>query len=185
MSKRKPPRGPTGPETGSGTKNSADAKKSATGQPPSSPGKSTPQKQPPMTDGADGQDDNVKARTGRQPPVEHQWKPGQSGNKKGRKKGSKNRKTLVRAAQRKLHTMMRAGRPRKMLIDEIGLHNIAQDVKRGDRKAYLEWVEITDRFGDRNEAVASMQELLAEDQAILANLLARKKNTPPPSQEDA
>ncbi len=80
--------------------------------------------------------------------------------------------------------MIRAGRPKKMLIDEIGLHNIAQDIKRGDRKAYLEWLEICERYGDRNEAVASMQELVAEDQAILANLLARKRKKSPPSQED-
>jgi hypothetical protein len=61
-----------------------------------------------------------------------------------------------------------------MLIDEIGMHNFEQDIKRGDRKAYLEWVELTDRYGDRNEAVTSMQELAAEDQSILANLVARK-----------
>ena len=146
-------------------------------------GKQPPQRPPATPAVSDGQH-NVKARTSRHPPVDHQWKPGQSGNKKGRKKGSKNRKTLVRAAQRKLHTVIKAGRPKKLLIDEIGLHNLEQDIKRGDRKAYLEWLEISDRYGDRNEAVASMQELQAEDQAILANLLARKKKTTTSTQED-
>jgi len=108
------------------------------------------------------------------PPLEYQWKPNQSGNKRGRKKGSKNRKTIVQAAERKTFTVKKSGRPRKVTATEVGLHNIQQDVLRGDRRAFLDYLEIIERYGDRDEAIASMQELLAEDQAILANMLARK-----------
>ena len=108
------------------------------------------------------------------PPIEHQWKPNQSGNKSGRKKGCKNRKTIVRAAERKTFTVRKAGRPRKMTITEIGLHNLQQDILRGDRKAFLDYLAIIERYGDRDETNASMHELLAEDQSILANMLARK-----------
>ena len=107
-------------------------------------------------------------RQGR-PPVEHQWKPNQSGNKKGRKKGSKNRKTIVQAAERKTFTVKKAGRPRKITATEVGLHNLQQDVLRGDRKAFLDYLEIIERYGDQDETTASMQELVAEDHAILAN----------------
>lgn len=112
------------------------------------------------------------------PPVEHQWKPNQSGNKSGRKKGCKNRKTIVRAAERKTFTVRKAGRPRKMTTTEIGLHNLQQDILRGDRKAFLDYLAIVERYGDRDETNASMQELLAEDQSILANMLARKARKP-------
>jgi hypothetical protein len=108
------------------------------------------------------------------PPPEHQWKPNQSGNKKGRRKGSKNRKTIVRAAERKTFSVKKAGRPRKMTATEVGLHNLQQDILRGDRKAFLDYLGIIERYGDQDETAASMQELLAEDCSILTNMLARK-----------
>ena len=117
------------------------------------------------------------------PPIDHQWKPGQSGNKKGRKKGSKNRKTIVRAAARKLFKITnRAGRPRKLTTTEMGLHHLQQDVAHGDRKAFKDWMELLERYDDSDTAT-SMQELLAEDRAILANMLARKVLKNPPADE--
>jgi hypothetical protein len=118
------------------------------------------------------------------PPLEHQWKPNQSGNKKGRKKGSKNRKTIVRMAERKTFSVKKVGRPRKMTATEIGLHNLQQDILRGDRKAFLDYLEIVERYSDRSDTTASMQELLFEDQAIIANMLARKTRTKTPTSEE-
>jgi hypothetical protein len=118
------------------------------------------------------------------PPIDHQWKPNQSGNKKGRRKGSKNRKTIVQAAERKTFTVKKAGRSRKITTTEVGLHNLQQDVLRGDRKAFLDYLEIIERYGDRDEATASMEELLAEDCSILTNMLARKARKPPTSEGD-
>lgn len=109
------------------------------------------------------------------PPRDKQWKPGQSGNPRGRRKGSKNRKTIVRAAERKLITVNKAGRPRKMTLTEIGLEHLQKEVASGDRKAFLDYLDILERYSDRDEVSASMQELLAEDASIMANLLARKK----------
>ena len=113
------------------------------------------------------------------PPKEYSWKATQSGNKNGRPKGRKNRKTIVRAAERKTFTVKKAGRPRKMTITEIGLHNLQQDILRGDRKAFLEWLAIVERYGAHDETSVSMQELLADDQALLANFRARlmRKNS--------
>ena len=118
------------------------------------------------------------------PPLEHQWKPNQSGNKKGRKKGSKNRKTIARASERKTFTIKRAGRPRRVTATEVGMHYLEQDILRGDRKAFLAYLEILDRYGDRDETTASMQELLAEDQAIIASMLARKSRQKSPNKDE-
>lgn len=109
------------------------------------------------------------------PPRDKQWKPGQSGNPRGRRKGSKNRKTIVRAAERKTITVTKGGRARKMTFTEIGLEHLQQAVARGDLKAYYEYLAILERYSDRDEVSASMQELLTEDASIMANLLARKK----------
>ena len=43
-----------------------------------------------------------------------------------------------------------------------------------DRKAFLDYLEIIERYSDRGETTASMQELLADDRSILVNMLARK-----------
>jgi hypothetical protein len=131
-------------------------------------------KTPPRGSGSD----NYKVGKGR-PPAETQWKPGQSGNPPGRKKGSKNRKTIVRSAERKTITVTKGGRKRKMTFTEIGLEHLQQDVARGDRKAFLDYLAILERYNDRDENSASMKELLADDAAILANLLARKKRQKP------
>lgn len=118
------------------------------------------------------------------PPIDHQWKPNQSGNRKGRRKGSKNRKTIVQAAERKTFTVKKVGRPRKVTTTEVGLHYLQQDILRNDRKAFLDYLEIVERYSDRDETTASMQELLAEDQSILANMLARKTGKPIKSEGD-
>jgi hypothetical protein len=113
------------------------------------------------------------------PPAECQWKPGVSGNKSGRRKGSKNRKTIVRAAERKTFTVTKGGRPRKLTTTEIGLHNLQQEVVRGDRKAFLDYLSILEHYSEADENRQSMQELLAEDRTILASLFARKSRTKP------
>jgi hypothetical protein len=143
--------------------------------------KPSPRNPPEGKKGAESRD--YKIGKGR-PPLEHQWKPHQSGNSKGRKKGSKNRKTIVRMAEHKTFSVKKAGRPRKMTATEIGLHNLQQDILRGDRKAFLDYLEIVERYSDRGDATASMQDLLSEDQAIIANMLARKTRAKTPTSEE-
>lgn len=129
-------------------------------------------KRPPVDGG--GGSDGYKVGKYR-PPRESQWKPGESGNRAGRKKGSKNRKTIIRAAEHKLFTVTKAGRQRKMTCTELGLEHLQQAVARGDLKAFVEYLAILERYSDRDEVIVSMEDLRAEDGAILANLLARKK----------
>ena len=109
------------------------------------------------------------------PPAEYKWKPNQSGNKKGRPKGSKNRKTIIRAAERRTVEVKKAGRLRKMTITEIGMFNIQQEIMQRDRRAFLDYLDIVERYSDPDETTRSMRELLEEDRSILKNMLARKK----------
>lgn len=127
--------------------------------------------------GKDGSDQpldpNYKVGRGR-PPKAKQWRPGQSGNNKGRPKGSKNRKTIVKAAERKTFPVRKGGRLRKMNTTELGLHNLQQEIAAGDSKAFVIYLAILERYSDSEETSASMQEMLAEDMTILRNLMARK-----------
>ena len=110
------------------------------------------------------------------PDPKYAWKPGQCPNPKGRPKGSKNIKTLIKASQRKTVTVNKGGRPRKLTINEVGLHGLEQDVLRGSRSAFLTYLELQDRYQDRDELKTSMQALLSEDEAIIAYMLARRAN---------
>jgi hypothetical protein len=56
------------------------------------------------------------------PPREYTWKPGQSGNPKGRRKGSKNESTILREIlQHKISIRGPGGRVRKISVME-GIH---------------------------------------------------------------
>ena len=110
------------------------------------------------------------------PPVEHQWKPGVSGNPPGAKKGSKSFKTVAIKAARKLFTVMKGGRRVKMTSDEIGMHNLQKRIAQGDLKAFLLFRELLKPF-DTPEGGPSMQQLRAEDAAVLADFYKRTKKS--------
>ena len=133
------------------------------------------------SDGTTGRD--YKVGRGR-PPQEFQFPPKKSGNPKGRPKGSKNRKTIVRAAERRTFVVKKAGRPGKMNTTELGLHNLQRDIAAGDSKAFVIYLAILERYSDSDETSASMQELMTEDIAILRNLMARKKRKKSNSEGD-
>ena len=70
------------------------------------------------------------------PPRQHQFSPGQSGNPRGRPKGSKNESTILRdILQQKISVRGANGRVRKITVME-GLHRKAADrALQGDLKA--------------------------------------------------
>jgi hypothetical protein len=65
-------------------------------------------------------------------------------------------------------------RRRKMLITEVGLHHLQQQVLKGDRKAILDYLEILERYEDREDLNVIDRDLSAEDNEIVEAFLARK-----------
>ena len=66
------------------------------------------------------------------PPLERRFKPGKSGNRKGRPKGAKNRKTIVKAVANEMHTVPENGKRRQRSTLELvllRLRNIALEGK--------------------------------------------------------
>ena len=69
------------------------------------------------------------------PPVEHQFKPGQSGNKRGRPKGSKNEATIINGILNRKIKITQNGQTRQISLLE-GIHlKFAEDALRGNPKA--------------------------------------------------
>lgn len=69
------------------------------------------------------------------PPREHQFKPGQSGNKGGRRKGSKNEATIINELLNRKIDIRENGRVRKISVLEGILTRFADDALKGKDKS--------------------------------------------------
>lgn len=111
------------------------------------------------------------------PPLETRWKPGVCPNPKGRPKGSKNRKTIVKEAERRTVPITTGDRRRKANHTEIGLHVLQKMIRGGNWKAFLEYLKILERHDDGDDRLNTSDELSAEDQKILDDLIERKSRS--------
>ena len=80
----------------------------------------------------------------RHPPKHSQFKPGQSGNPKGRPKGSVNLRTRVARQLRQTVPVTRHGRQVKMLKADLIAHQIVDAAAKGNLKAALWTVQVDD-----------------------------------------
>ena len=69
------------------------------------------------------------------PPREHQFKPGQSGNKRGRPKGSKNEATMISELLNRRIEIRQNGNVRKITLLEGILLKFAEDALKGNPKS--------------------------------------------------
>lgn len=70
------------------------------------------------------------------PPVKSRWKPGQSGNPKGRRKGSKNHQTILESLVHQKITVHEGGRSRTMSKFEVAAMQLINKAVGGDLKAF-------------------------------------------------
>ena len=117
--------------------------------------------------------DNAKSEVGyRKPPKRHQWKKGQSGNRAGRKKGSKNKSTIIielmeQKLGRKIEDISKLSRLEGMLLKAI------QKALSGDTKAMA---FVLRRYDDA-EAVKLRAEPVSteQDETVYAALVDKIK----------
>lgn len=101
----------------------------------------------------------------RKPPREHQFKPGESGNKKGRKKGTKNMVTLLKELLHQKISVTKNGQIRKIPLIEAILLRIMDDALKGNIKTAA-W--LIDRYREiqTNDSASSFA-LADDDLAII------------------
>ena len=88
----------------------------------------------------------------KKPPRHTQFKPGFSGNPKGRPKGSVNLRTRVRQGLRKSIVVTKNGRPTRMPVLEVIANRLLESSMKGDLKA-IQWVDQSDQEATANEMV--------------------------------
>jgi Family of unknown function (DUF5681) len=108
----------------------------------------------------------------RKPPQAHQFKPGQSGNPRGRPKHTKNEATILRDLLNRRVEARGGGKARKITILEAILLRFAEEALKGNTKtaAFL-----LDRYADRPTAEAETNELSPSDREVLDHFVERIK----------
>jgi hypothetical protein len=107
------------------------------------------------------------------PPKRHQFKPGRSGNPKGRPKGRKNEATLLAELLHRKVTVNSGGEPKKITILEAILLRITEDSLRGNTRSAA---FLLNRLSGEVEADSDVAELGEDDRSILAAFAERIKH---------
>lgn len=106
------------------------------------------------------------------PPKHSQFKPGQSGNFKGRPKGIRNFKTDVHATLRSLVKITKDGRVRRITTQRASLEKLRADAfKCGNQRANEQLIRLAEKYPEPNVTVEAPLE--ASDQAILDSYVRR------------
>lgn len=109
------------------------------------------------------------------PPREHQFKPGQSGNPKGRPKGAKSEATILRGVLEQKIPMRSNNRTRHIPVIEAIHRRMAEQALKGDTKAAA---FLLNRYGALISGETQMTDLTSDDREILAQFIAQQHSEP-------
>lgn len=111
----------------------------------------------------------------KKPPAEHQFKPGQSGNKKGRPSGARSLATEMAEILNTPIILTEGGKRRKVSTLKGVLLRLREKALKGDARAIDRFLALTMKEGDQPQAVQSIADLTAEDQRILNTHFEEKR----------
>jgi hypothetical protein len=105
------------------------------------------------------------------PPVATRFKPGKSGNPRGRPKGARSVGAILQDVVRQKVSITENGKTRRVPVIEGMLRRLANAGLRGDARVVKLLLSLLDRYGDSTEATVKLADMLAEDREILAQYL--------------
>jgi hypothetical protein len=101
----------------------------------------------------------------RKPPLHSRFKPGQSGNPKGRPKGTNNFRTDVKSTLRAPVKVTRDGRPRNVSTQEAALLRLREKALGGDLRALDQLIKLARIYNE--EELTAVVGMSADDAALL------------------
>ena len=105
------------------------------------------------------------------PPIGTRWKPGQSGNPRGRPKGTRNIGAVLNDVLRQKIAVTENGQTRRMPVLEAMMRRLVNDALRSTPSAVKLLLSIIERHGETLGSELRLEDLQSEDQAILARYL--------------
>lgn len=121
------------------------------------------------------------------PPKHSQFKPGQSGNPKGRPNGSKSLSTLLRNALNERIEVNKGGKRLKRSKLDIAIEQLVNKAAGGDIKAFIQLSQHLIRLEDAEAAKQAKSEPLQATEAesnVMASIAKRIRNTIPKDQAE-
>jgi hypothetical protein len=120
------------------------------------------------------------------PPKATQFTAGKSGNPKGRPKGSRPVGAVLQDIIQQKVSVTEKGRTRRIPVLEVMFRRLANDAMRSDKGAIKLLLSLADRYAESPETALQLREMLAEDEAILAQYLREPAGftAAPPSTPD-
>ena len=109
----------------------------------------------------------------RKPPTSSRFKPGQSGNKRGRPKGSRNLKTDLNKLMTKRIAVREDGEVRHITGQEAMLLGLFEKAVRGDFKASTQLFAMLMKLEIQDPAPSAPAVVTENDRAIVADFLRR------------
>jgi hypothetical protein len=122
--------------------------------------------------GGAGDEPTEKVGPGK-PPRHTRFKPGQSGNPKGRPKGSKNFSTILQQQLTKKITITVDGKPRRMTVQEVIARRLATDSMKGATKAMELLIRLTSTKSDEGAGKDAAGETVLPDKEALRRIHKR------------
>jgi Family of unknown function (DUF5681) len=107
------------------------------------------------------------------PPKHTQFKPGESGNPKGRPKGGKNIKTEVLEKLNSTVTVQKNGRLKKISTRRALLEVLGNKALRMDQRAIEQLIRLAEKYDQ--PAIETIDSMSSDDQAILDAFVQRVK----------
>ena len=109
------------------------------------------------------------------PPKHTQFKPGQSGNSKGRPRGQRNFRTAVRDALQEKVTIREGDRTRSVSRMDAIIRVTFNNALRSDAKALAAFIQLARSAGlmDEEPELSSAESISAEEEAIVAGYYER------------
>jgi hypothetical protein len=115
------------------------------------------------------------------PPKSGQFKKGQSGNPKGRKKGSVGLSTLIRKSAKERVTVQENGTRKSLTKDEAAVKQLFNQAASGDHRAIKLMADLMNLHNAVVEPVAPRFTLTEADREVLTQMIARAR---PQNNED-
>ena|SRR5882672_8637917 len=110
------------------------------------------------------------------PPKATQFAKGESGNPRGRPKGTRTVGAMLQEILRQKIAVTENGKTRRLPALEVILRRLANDAMRSEPRALKLLLALNDRYGESAHTDLQLDDILAEDREILASFLKQPRH---------